>query len=240
MSLRLLNSALKCRASTLSINYGCMPRLIRVIALQNTCYVRVQLRHFSRELKPDSQSSAGTPSVATTIVTELQKANVRCTKIGIEILEEIYAEYTCSEVLAYDQSYDLWDIMAVAAVGNPNSLSAFDLNTSKVRQWRSEDALDLWLDYKTYKLWEALYKNSTIFKDMIDYEEQDFVNFHRPSITSQELWIWMTRIIREGIVDREDVDNLPEVMFRDIVIGSGELAEKLASKPAAIRAGQEF
>ncbi|KAK6523567.1 hypothetical protein TWF281_001548 [Arthrobotrys megalospora] len=209
MSSRVLANALKRQASKLLITY--------------------------RGLEPESdlQSLAKTPSVAATIVTELQKANVRCTSIGIEALEEIYAEKTYSEVLRCSQSYQLWWTLTAAVVSNPNSLSSFHLNTSKIRQWRSEEALDLWIGYKVYKLWEVLYRHSTVFKDMIDYEEKDFVDFKRASITAQWLWIWMTRLTREGIIERNDVDNLPEVMFRDIIVGSGELAEKLASEPSA-------
>ncbi|KAF3916614.1 hypothetical protein ABW20_dc0103739 [Dactylellina cionopaga] len=237
MSSRVLNNAVKRRASTLLTTRGCTPRLIRATALRSTIYVR-QIRHLSLEPVPYLQSSTQKASVAATIVAELQRANVRCTSIGVEALEEIYAEKAYSEVLRCNQSHELWWTLAAAVVKNPNSLSFSDLNTSKVRQWRSEDAFDLWVEHKVYKLWEALYRHSTTFKDMIDHEEKDFVDFKRSGITSQWLWIWMARMIGEGIVERNDVDNLPEVMFRDIIVGSGELVEKLASKPGAIGAEQ--
>ncbi|KAK6334857.1 hypothetical protein TWF718_010302 [Orbilia javanica] len=161
------------------------------------------------------------PSVAATIVAELQKANVRCTGTGIETLEETYAERTHKEVLGRSQSYELWWTLVAEAVSGPDRLTHLDLNISEVRQWRSELALDLWINHKVYKLWEALYKHSTIFRNMIDEQEKDYVDFSRPGIDSQCLWVWMHRVIREGIVERGDVENLPEVMVRDIIIGSG-------------------
>ncbi|KAJ6261711.1 hypothetical protein Dda_2509 [Drechslerella dactyloides] len=247
MSSRMLTNALKRQTPALLANRRYTPRLIRAIAPRSTSSVGVQIRNASLESElvsqvkptkpeegahglrdqpgPDLQSSTKTPSVAATIVAELKKANVRCTSIGIKELEEIYGDATYALYLRYNQSHLLCRKLYEEVVSNPNSLSAFDLNTSNIRQWRSKRALSLWIDYKVYKLWEALYRHSAIFKDMIDYEEKD--------IDSDSLWSWMARIIREGIVDRNDVDNLPEVMFRDIIVGSGEHAEKLASKSGA-------
>ncbi|KAF3174151.1 hypothetical protein TWF225_009576 [Orbilia oligospora] len=203
---------------------GYTPRHTRPTALQSTSnsYVYVHTRGFASESELDLLSSAETPSVAATIVAELQKANVRCTGAGIDTLEEIYAEKTHEEVLGCSQSYELWWTLAANEVSGSDSLSHLDLNISKVRQWRSELALDLWIHHKVYKLWEALYKHSTVFKDMIDEQEKDYVDFNRPGIDSQYLWVWMYRIFREGIVERGDVENLPEVILRDIIIGSGE------------------
>ncbi|KAK6354636.1 hypothetical protein TWF696_003776 [Orbilia brochopaga] len=164
-------------------------------------------------------------------VAELQKANVRCTKIGIQELEESYFEKTYSHVLGPECSYNLWKPIIWA--DNPNTLSGMDLTTSGTPLWRSSYAHDCWISHKAYKLKEALYKNSTIFKNMIDYDEKDFDNFYlRPCcMASTHFWWWLEKMIRHGLVEGEDVDALPEVMFREIAVGSG-LARKVKVEEA--------
>ncbi|KAF3208205.1 hypothetical protein TWF679_007845 [Orbilia oligospora] len=105
----------------------------------------------------------------------------------------------------------------------PDSLCYRNLNVSSARQWRSRQAYDICISFKVYKVWEALYTNSNIFRQLIDDQEKDCRNFSRCCMALQPLWLWLKLVVEEGLVERGDVDQLPEPsMLRDVVIGSGD------------------
>ncbi|KAF3920156.1 hypothetical protein AA313_de0203865 [Arthrobotrys entomopaga] len=221
MSSRLLASILK-NPIFISINCGYRPlRMTQKIVPRSTSYSNV--RNLSQEIDSSGKSSDAAPSISATIVAELRKANVRCTRKGIQELEEVYAGKTYLDILGYRDPYDLWYPWEAFLGDDATTITYLDLNTAGTRQWRNKDVYDFWVLHKVYKLREALYKHSPIFKDIIDFEESNLDNFHtRPCcLVFEEFSRWLEKIISCGIVEREDVEALPEVMFRDIVIGSG-------------------
>ncbi|KAK6520135.1 hypothetical protein TWF506_000420 [Arthrobotrys conoides] len=82
--------------------------------------------------------------------------------------------------------------------------------------WRSEDHYELYLDYKVYKIWEALYAESEIFKNIIDQEEasaRDYIKYNYPGVDAmqnQDLWKWLQHLFVGGMLAREDVEHLPD------------------------------
>ncbi|KAK6349484.1 hypothetical protein TWF696_005768 [Orbilia brochopaga] len=105
-------------------------------------------------------------------------------------------------------------------VPTPDCIDYEGLNShTGVRQWRCCDAIQVCIDGKVYKLWEALYRHSPIFRGLIKLEERDVERAIplRYSLTSSFLWKWMSRMIEDGFVEQSDVDALPELMLRDVV-----------------------
>ncbi|KAF3924878.1 hypothetical protein ABW21_db0205735 [Orbilia brochopaga] len=186
-----------------------------------------------------TSASLWPPSVSATIVTNLQKVNVRCTAFGLEALEKSYADTKYSDIFDCDTGwnrrgpstdpYRLYeDLSSVHYFDSPYGISHVDLNAAGTRQWRSQRIFEACLDYKTFRLWEALYGRTELFKKMIDEEEADMADMNgwqfsgRHCLTSLSLWQWMQIMVQYGLVDRDDVENLPEpYMLRDVIPGSG-------------------
>ncbi|EPS44951.1 hypothetical protein H072_1004 [Dactylellina haptotyla CBS 200.50] len=172
---------------------------------------------------PRNFTSQNPSGVAATIISEFQRANVRFTSSGVKLFEQTYAEAS-SNILA--SSGDLYELLhkMVLTSNTPDMLWYRDLNTAGVRQWRSYEAYKLCITFKVYKIWEALCKNDGIFKQLIDDEEKSFRNLSGCCMTSELLWWWLDMVVRNSLVERDDVDKLPEPsMLRDVVIGSGDL-----------------
>ncbi|KAJ6258856.1 hypothetical protein Dda_5751 [Drechslerella dactyloides] len=164
------------------------------------------------------------------LLTELRKANVRCTSSGIKALDAAYAYASASPQIPYGRSYILWYQLNLIRTGpvdveTPDALHEDDLNPdgSGARQWRSWKLCDTYIDGKVYKLWEALYIHSKTFKELIDQEEEQLYWRHQgyDDIQCVDLWRWMHGMIAEGFVERVDIDKLPETLLQDIVPGSG-------------------
>ncbi|KAJ6263384.1 hypothetical protein Dda_1947 [Drechslerella dactyloides] len=206
MASKLLVNMLKNRASGLLLHTGQLTPRSRAI-LQSTDHVR----YFRRKL-------ACTPSVSATIVAELRKANVRCTSSGVKAFDKAYAS------LAFANPYYLRYNLPKDDAENPVYIYYKDLNTRGAPVWRNYEAYELWIDHQVSKLWEALYEHSDMFRKMIDGEE-DYRESDRCSIIDSSLWGWMAIMIRDGYVERGDIDDLPVAMLRDIVIGSGQAKE---------------
>ncbi|KAF3180725.1 hypothetical protein TWF788_006750 [Orbilia oligospora] len=160
--------------------------------------------------------------VAANIISEFRKANVRCTPSGEKIFKQTYAKAPAN---TFSCSWELYSPLWTTTRGEdtPDSLCYRNLNVSSARQWRSRQAYDICISFKVYKVWEALYTNSNIFRQLIDDQEKDCRNFSRCCMALQPLWLWLKLVVEEGLVERGDVDQLPEPsMLRDVVIGSGD------------------
>ncbi|KAK6504948.1 hypothetical protein TWF481_006881 [Arthrobotrys musiformis] len=236
MSARLLASFLKTRGLMLNSTRKYKPRPITrainpVPRYLNHNHVRYLTVEPDSPTEPELDFTPPIPTeITATIVSELQKANVRCTAIGLWEFEYTYGnEKTYEQVFGDNDPYHLYEPLMTAR--NPTSLSHLDVTTSG-EKWRSEYVHDAWISSKVYKLREALYKHSPVFRGMIDYEEEAFENFYtRPrGVEDTYFWIWLERVIKHGLVEREDVEALPEIMFRDVVVGSGVKEEKLGEK----------
>ncbi|KAF3917034.1 hypothetical protein ABW21_db0206570 [Orbilia brochopaga] len=161
------------------------------------------------------------------IVTELQKANVRCTSSGIKALDAAYEFASTSGLDFYWTSSVILrgqlDLIRVGPidVDTPDGINVDDCNVNRpgVRQWRSYKVMDACIDGKVYKLWEALYAHSEIFKEMIDEEEKELYKRYKSAccVPDLDLWRWMRGMVTEGFVERGDIDNLPEVKLANII-----------------------
>ncbi|KAK6355449.1 hypothetical protein TWF696_004546 [Orbilia brochopaga] len=185
-----------------------------------------RIRHFSQG--PRLQSPTDAP-ITTTLVTEFEKAGVRCTSSGIEAFNLAYASTPYRHVFNGKRS-DKWPLYtglhdAVSGplyVDTPDSLSHENANIRGER-WRSREAYRICMQYKAYKVLESLHAHSALFRQLIDLEEKEWRTPHigGDGPHDSELWWWMESVIEEGLVDRGDVDDLPEpFMLRDIVVPS--------------------
>ncbi|KAJ6259639.1 hypothetical protein Dda_5277 [Drechslerella dactyloides] len=196
--------------------------------------IGVRVRHFTQ--RPSLRSPASTPSVPATIITEFRKAGVRYTKSGTEALNKMYASTSYSRAFKADRAaWFHYDVYQDAQWGEepiyfdtPGELSSDSANRLGIC-WRSEDAYYRCLNYKVYKLWEALHARSPLFRPLIDEQEAYLRWRERYRAGSMALWDWMRWLIDQGFLEREDVDNLPEpFMLRDILVPSDQAVEVFA------------
>ncbi|KAJ6260874.1 hypothetical protein Dda_3535 [Drechslerella dactyloides] len=165
--------------------------------------------------------------VSTVIVAELRKANVRCTKSGINALNIAYAGMSSKKAFVHPldflQHLDLVTKGPLTInVPKPDAIWYNNLNTRGVRQWRCYDIFKACINCKVYRLWEALYAHSPAFRYLIKQEEAEVQSPppHYYPLTSSFLWEWMTEMIEEGFVERDDIDALPEPLLQDAVLRS--------------------
>ncbi|KAK6534270.1 hypothetical protein TWF281_005600 [Arthrobotrys megalospora] len=169
------------------------------------------LHHHQQRSSLAKNSNLSPIPVPSLIVTELAKANIRCTNEGVKIFEEAYASMPESIL------YDPWDFSQCfddALMASDIDFHGFyHLRESPKSPWRSnEQAFVICMNSKVYKMWEALYSSSTIFRGLIDQEEQYTESFPHKAyqVDESSLWNWMSMLIEEGVVNREDIENLPD------------------------------
>ncbi|EPS45403.1 hypothetical protein H072_574 [Dactylellina haptotyla CBS 200.50] len=149
--------------------------------------------------------------VSSIIISELAKANIGCTSEGVKMFEEA-CSMSHPDILS--DPHDLWRRLRDTWMQSDidfASLSHFQ--TSPKSPWRAnQQAFEICRDSKVYKMWEALYLSSPIFRGLIDQEEQ----YAEESLTrlrqlnESMLWWWMRLLVDDGIIKREDIENLPD------------------------------
>ncbi|KAF3282019.1 hypothetical protein TWF970_001966 [Orbilia oligospora] len=171
---------------------------------------RLNLYRHCSQLAQNSNLNLISESVPSLIVNELSKANIRCTKEGIEIFKEAYGSLSHSILgcsWAFSRHFqDAW----MASDIDFNCF--YHLQHSPKSPWRPHDeAFVICMNSRVYKMWEAMYLTSTIFRELIDQEERYIQSLPNKLLRVDEsaLWGWMSALIKEGVVNREDIENLP-------------------------------
>ncbi|KAF3917554.1 hypothetical protein AA313_de0202123 [Arthrobotrys entomopaga] len=148
--------------------------------------------------------------VSSVIVSEFAKANIRCTNEGVKMFEEAYS---MSPPAILSDSYELWRRFHDAWMQSGIAFASLSsLHGHSRSPWRSnEQAFSICMDSKVYIMWEALYSSSPVFRGLIDQEEHYAEEFSRRGrkLIESRLWRWMYLLINDGIVNREDIENLP-------------------------------
>ncbi|KAK6356026.1 hypothetical protein TWF718_000399 [Orbilia javanica] len=128
------------------------------------------------------------------IIAEFKKANIRITKAGAYFLQNTYG----------------------AGVSSKDIKNYLYTNGSGSSVWRSQQTFYACIDFNVFKIWEALYSRSDLFKEIIDKdeEENEKIGVYRDRWGSRlqdyVLWEWLSHMLTIGIIETADVDNLPE------------------------------
>ncbi|KAF3317542.1 hypothetical protein TWF173_010310 [Orbilia oligospora] len=155
------------------------------------------IRRFTRSTSPKQSK------VAWTLISEFKKAN-----IGVSEAENTLQD--SEDLLEY------WTKDKQVGLPPSDSIWCIDHN------WRCGGVRSMVQDYKTFKIWEAMYARSEVFKRLIDEDEEilkidEWEDIRRDRIQHQYLWNLLDGMFSDGIFVRQDVDSLPEpYLLRDI------------------------
>ncbi|KAK6506445.1 hypothetical protein TWF506_011355 [Arthrobotrys conoides] len=164
-------------------------------------------------------------SVASTFVQEFQTAKIRFTTPGKLKLQTScqpfsYPQIFEPEKFADNYRYELLQNIVKEINKGPADIEEEYLYVTCMWEkfrlspalWRSEYAWRRYQRHKIYTMWEALYYRSTIFRDLIEDEESSsqMIYTEEDNLESCPLWLMLDSFYYWGMVDREDVDRLPD------------------------------
>ncbi|KAK6502442.1 hypothetical protein TWF506_003024 [Arthrobotrys conoides] len=154
------------------------------------------------------------------IIAEFKKADIRITKKGVHFLKTAYASALSPKDTK--NSLVLWSGLRrqilYGSIEPPDDLyeTRHEGNESRTSAWRSQQTFNTCIDSNVFKIWEALYSRSGLFKEIIDKDEKEneAIGIYRDRWESHlqgyPLWEWLSHMLTTGIIEAADVDNLPE------------------------------
>ncbi|KAK6531006.1 hypothetical protein TWF281_007831 [Arthrobotrys megalospora] len=154
--------------------------------------------------------------VAWTLISEFRKANIGVTEAGHRVIESAYASAPANTLQDSEDLLEYWKKDKQVGLPPGDSIWCIDHN------WRCDEIRSMVQDYKTFKIWEAMYARSEIFKRLIDEAEEilkveEWAEIRRDRIQHQYLWNLLEDMFSDGIFVRQNVDSLPEpYLLRDI------------------------
>ncbi|KAF3905004.1 hypothetical protein AA313_de0202656 [Arthrobotrys entomopaga] len=178
---------------------------------------------------PPTPSAEETHSAIMTIVAEFKKADMRITKAGIEYLKIAYSSgLSFSDLKSpYNLSDGLWEETHYGTAEPPDDLCYI------MDAWRSDEIFYACVDFNVFKIREALYSRSALFKEVLGQEEAECVR-NRYSIgyrlRDRFLWDWLSFMLKAGVIELEDVDNLPQPYKLKDMKAKAEELERVSEK----------
>ncbi|KAK6331275.1 hypothetical protein TWF730_004363 [Orbilia blumenaviensis] len=160
------------------------------------------------------------PSVASTFIQEFQRAKIPFTALGTLIFEKKCARFSYDQILGRNREKMFALYMSIDDIKKPDESSAgLDKTSSWQKQipshasWRSEFAAARYCSYKVYLIWEALYHNSPVFREIMKDDEKCEDHLERNHIESCILWLLLGTLFDGGYLDCEYVSKLPDPMI---------------------------
>ncbi|KAJ6262968.1 hypothetical protein Dda_1526 [Drechslerella dactyloides] len=168
---------------------------------------------------PPPPSCSPPRNVAGTIITELERANIRCTILGHHILQKAYAKSNYGQCLTNSSGFPLrWPLFIHAATKGLNRLTHLDVDAKGHPKWDCKWEFDQDIDMRVLKLWDALHVHSRLFRALLEREERKIITMGGDmtadellSVHGSQLWWWLVMLYHEGVVVRGDVDELTEM-----------------------------
>ncbi|KAF3174051.1 hypothetical protein TWF751_005191 [Orbilia oligospora] len=153
------------------------------------------------------------------IIGEFKKADIRITKKGVHFLQTAYASRLSLENTK--DSFVLWSGLHTqifyGSVELPDNLYRVrhEGTESRTPAWRSQQTFDACIDSNVFKIWEALYSRSDLFKEIIEKNEKKneatiYTDRWESRLQDYPLWEWLSHMLAGGIIEAADVDNLSE------------------------------
>ncbi|KAF3314193.1 hypothetical protein TWF173_005056 [Orbilia oligospora] len=173
----------------------------------------------------DSTAPPRYRSVASTFIQEFQTAKIPFTAPGKLKLQKSCQQFSYAQIfepdsLADNRGYELVHNIFKEFNKGPADIEEEHLYItcmwekfrSSPAPWRSEFAWRRYQTYKIYTMWEALYYRSTIFRKFIEDEENSsqMLYTRKDRLESCPLWLMLDSFYYWGMVNREDVDKLPD------------------------------
>ncbi|KAK6353002.1 hypothetical protein TWF696_004990 [Orbilia brochopaga] len=204
---------------------------LRVLACSPHAVAK-QTRAFGSDTWATSEPVHPPLSVAQTFVREFQNAKIAFTPQGIPELERCCAPFSYAQIFPDRASdadiYELLQSFLEVPEYDPTEDEEYLLRNSmwaKFRSprspWRSEYAWHRYQRYKVWLIWEALYYRSPKFKKLMEQEEIGSQSAYRGDrLATGVLWQLLELFYRDGLVNRGDVDRLPDPIVYTLGEGS--------------------
>ncbi|RVD83734.1 uncharacterized protein DFL_005512 [Arthrobotrys flagrans] len=167
------------------------------------------------------------------IVAEFKKADIRITKMGVQFLKIAYASGLSSEDVK--DSWTLWgglrEEVLFGSTDSPDDLYGTLDDDPRKSPWRSGQPFRACMESSVFKVWEALHSRSDLFREIIENVENNLIGIYKrtwcPYLRDYPLWEWLKFMLTTGIIEAEDVDNLPEpYKLKDMKAKATELQSK--------------
>ncbi|KAF3177881.1 hypothetical protein TWF788_007664 [Orbilia oligospora] len=153
-----------------------------------------------------------TNPLAATIVEELHRVKITVTEPGVQILNLAYESLPLPDVFNWIRYPKFLEYLNDEIERERVDFYDVDITCypdSRLSKFRSGKAFRLYYHYKVYKMWEALYSDSEMFRSIVEKEENSYETWE---MELSDLWRWLELMYICGLVNRDDVDKLPEPM----------------------------
>ncbi|KAF3291513.1 hypothetical protein TWF970_000726 [Orbilia oligospora] len=158
------------------------------------------IRRFTRSTSPKQSK------VAWILISEFKKANIGVSEAGRRVIESAYASAPENTLQDSEDLLEHWTKDKQVGLPPSDSIWCIDHN------WRCGEIRSMVQDYKTFKIWEAMYARSEVFKRLIDEDEEilkidEWEDIRRDRIQHQHLWNLLDGMFSDGIFVRQDYNS---------------------------------
>ncbi|KAK6513089.1 hypothetical protein TWF506_009255 [Arthrobotrys conoides] len=153
-----------------------------------------------------------TNPLAAAIVEELHRAKITVTEPGVQNLNLAYESLLLSDAFTWVHYPKFSGYLHDEIERERVDFYDVDITCypdSELSTFRSRKAFRLYYHYKIYRMWEALYSDSEMSRSVIEEEGNSYETWE---MELSGLWRWLELMFVCDLVNRDDVNKLPEPM----------------------------